>query len=120
MVSVDRFGPSLALAGEPSRVHIVACEPPHRLVVDHPETETRTWRIALTLSENADTTLLLFEQILPTDMDIAEVGPGWHWYLDRLAATLANVPMPDWAHYYPALRSTYSQGVSPLSSGSEA
>lgn len=95
-------------AGEPSTVHIVECEPPHRLVVDLPETETRTWRIALTLSEDADTTILLFEQIVPTDMDIAEVGPGWHWYLDRLAATLANVPMPDWGHYYPALRSTYS------------
>ena len=72
--------------GQPSTVHIVECEPPRRLVIDLPETETRTWRIALTLSEDADTTTLLFEQIVPPDMDIAEVGPGWHWYLDRLAA----------------------------------
>ena len=51
----------------------------------------------MTLSQNAATTVLLFEQIVPTDMDITEVGPGWHWYLDRLAATLHNVAMPDWA-----------------------
>ena len=94
--------------GQPSTVHIIECEPPRRLVIDLPETETRTWRIALTLTEDAGITILLFEQIVPPDMDIAEVGPGWHWYLDRLAAALANLPMPDWAHYYPALRSDYS------------
>jgi hypothetical protein len=27
--------------------------------------------------------------IVPPDTDIAEVEPGWHWYLDRLAAALA-------------------------------
>ncbi|MGH3983711.1 MAG: SRPBCC family protein [Pseudonocardiaceae bacterium] len=94
--------------GKPCTVHIVECEPPRRLVVDLPETESRSWRIALTLSANADATTLLFEQTVPTDLDIAEVGPGWHWYLDRLAATLASLPMPDWAHYYPALRSAYN------------
>lgn len=94
--------------GEPSTVHIAECEPPHRLVIDLPETDTRIWRIALTLSEDAGTTALLFEQTVPPDMDTADVGPGWHWYLDRLGASLADAPMPDWDHYYPALVSAYS------------
>lgn len=53
--------------GTPSTVHIVECAPPHRLVVDLSETETRSWRIALTLSEESGTTILLFEQIVPPD-----------------------------------------------------
>jgi len=94
--------------GEPSTVHIVECEPPRRLVVDLPESETRSWRIALTLSPEAGATTLLFEQTVPPEMNMADVGPGWHWYLDRLAASLAGAPMPDWNDYYPALSSTYS------------
>ncbi len=94
--------------GEPSMVHIVECEPPRHLMVDLPENETRSWRIALTLSEEAGTTTLLFAQTVPPEMDTADVGPGWHWYLDRLAASLASTPMPDWDDYYPALASAYS------------
>ncbi len=93
--------------GEPSTVHIIECDPPRRLVVDLPETQTRSWRIALTLSERAGTTMLLFEQTVPPDMSTADVGPGWHWYLDRLGASLAGSPMPDWDDYYPALVSVY-------------
>ncbi|MGQ0777928.1 MAG: SRPBCC domain-containing protein [Pseudonocardiales bacterium] len=94
--------------GEPSTVHIVDCESPCRLVVDVPEGETRSWRIALTLSEDAGTTTLLFEQAMPSEMDSTDVGPGWHWYLDRLTASLAGTSMPDWDDYYPALKSAYS------------
>lgn len=93
--------------GEPSTVHIIECQPPRRLVVDLPETATRSWRIALTLVRRGDTTTLLFEQSVPPEMDITEVGPGWHWYLDRLIAAVADAPMPDWNDYYPALASTY-------------
>ncbi|MGH3929734.1 MAG: SRPBCC family protein [Pseudonocardiaceae bacterium] len=93
--------------GEPSTVHILECEPPRRLMVDLPETETRSWRIALTLSWEADTTVLLFEQTVPSEMNMADVGPGWHWYLDRLTASLASAPMPNWDDYYPGLSSAY-------------
>lgn len=93
--------------GEPSPVHILECEPPRRLVVDLPESAARTWRIALTLSEEGGTTMLLFEQTVPADMDVTDVGPGWHWYLDRLDASLAGSPMPDWNDYHPALKSAY-------------
>jgi uncharacterized protein YndB with AHSA1/START domain len=91
--------------GEPSAVHILECEPPLRLLVDIRENE-RTWRIALTLSEESGATTLLFAQSMPPDMDSADVGPGWHWYLDRLAASLAGAPMPEWEDY-PALASDY-------------
>ncbi|MGH3913621.1 MAG: SRPBCC family protein [Pseudonocardiaceae bacterium] len=93
--------------GGPSTVHIVECEPPRRLVVEIPENETASWRIALTLSPEADTTVLLFEQIVPSEMNLADVGPGWHWYLDRLAASLTSAPMPNWDDYYPTLSSAY-------------
>jgi aminocarboxymuconate-semialdehyde decarboxylase len=91
--------------GEPATVHILECEPPLRLVVDVEENE-RTWRIRMTLSETSGTTTLLFAQTMPSDMDPADVGPGWHWYLDRLAASLADAPMPQWEDY-PALASHY-------------
>lgn len=94
--------------GEPSTVHIHECEAPHRLVVEVSEIEGGSWRIALTLSEEADTTTLLFEQTVPPQMHMTDVGPGWHWYLDRLAASLADTPMPDWDDYYPALKSAYA------------
>lgn len=94
--------------GEPSTVHILECEPPRRLMVEVLEGEARSWRIAVTLSEDAGTTTLLFEQAVPSEMDITDVGPGWHWYLDRLVASLAGTPMPDWDDYYPALKSAYS------------
>jgi len=94
--------------GEPSTVHIVECEPPGRLLVELPESETGSWRIALTLSQEAGTTTLLFEQAVPPEMNMTDVGPGWHWYLDRLAASLVGAPMPDWDDYYPALKSAYA------------
>jgi hypothetical protein len=96
--------------GEPSAVQIVECRPPHRLVVDISEAEGRSWHIAVTLTRDADATTLLFEQSIPPKMDPADVGCGWHWYLDRLAASLTGSAMPAWPDYYPALVSAYRGG----------
>lgn len=93
--------------GEPATVKIIECEPPSRLMVDLPENEARSWRVALTLSEEAGATVLVFEQALPPELSPADVGPGWHWYLDRLAASLVRAPMPAWEHY-PALAAAYA------------
>lgn len=94
--------------GDPWAIHILECEPPRRLVVDIPENEAPSWRIALTLAEEAEDTVLTFEQTLPPEVAAADAGPGWHWYLDRLAAVLAESPMPDWDDYYPALVPAYN------------
>jgi len=93
--------------GEPATVQIVECEPPHRLVVDISEAEGQSWHIAVSLARDAGATTLLFEQSLPSEMDPADVGCGWHWYLDRLAASLTGASMPAWSDYYPALASAY-------------
>ncbi|MGQ0773360.1 MAG: SRPBCC family protein [Pseudonocardiales bacterium] len=94
--------------GEPSTVHIIECESPRRLVVDVPEHGISSWRIALTLAAEGGATTLLFEQAIPPEMQMTDVGPGWHWYLDRLAASLTDTPMPDWNDYYPALSAVYA------------
>ena len=51
---------------EPVTVTVVECVPPRRLVVDFPETDERTWRVALTLAPQAGGTILRFEQPMPT------------------------------------------------------
>ena len=35
----------------------------------------------------------------PTGFSPTDVGPGWHWYLDRLGADLAGTPFPAWPDY---------------------
>jgi hypothetical protein len=37
--------------------------------------------------------------VLPTGFSPTDVGPGWHWYLDRLGADLAGTPFPAWPDY---------------------
>jgi uncharacterized protein YndB with AHSA1/START domain len=96
--------------GEPATVHIVECRPPHRLVVDVTQPNQEVWRIAVTLATEDGATTLLFEQAVPPDTEPADVAVGWHWYLDRMAASLTGAPMPAWDDYYPALVSAYRDG----------
>ena len=86
----------------PAPVAILECAPPRRLVVDIPEAEGRTWRVAVTLSDEAGRTVLRFEQRIAEGLDPADVEAGWRWYLDRLGASLRGDPMPAWADYAPA------------------
>jgi hypothetical protein len=37
------------------------------------------------------------------------MGPGWDYYLDRLAAARAGRPLPEWDQYYPAFSSHYKE-----------
>ncbi len=85
----------------PVGVRIVECEAPRRLVVDIPENEHRSWRIALTLTEDAAGTALVLEQCLSDGLDAGDLSAGWSWYLDRLAAALRGQPMPVWEDYLP-------------------
>jgi uncharacterized protein YndB with AHSA1/START domain len=86
----------------PVTVTIVECEPPRRLVVDIPETDERSWRVAVTLSEEGGGTVLLFEQHVVEGVPAADVEAGWNWYLDRLGASLHGGPVPAWTDYAPA------------------
>jgi hypothetical protein len=85
----------------PVTVTVLECRPPRHLVVDVPERDGGTWRIAVTLDDASGRTVLRFAQRLVPGMEPADVEAGWRWYLDRLGATLHGEPMPDWADYWP-------------------
>jgi uncharacterized protein YndB with AHSA1/START domain len=85
----------------PATVTIVECDAPRRLVVDIPGPGDAAWRIAVTLQDGADATLLRFEQPLAEGFETADIEAGWSWYLDRLGAALLGGPMPAWANYAP-------------------
>jgi uncharacterized protein YndB with AHSA1/START domain len=92
---------------EPQPVKIVTCEPPTDLVVDMPGPDA-TWNLAVNLSADAGITTLVFIQRLAESDDVSSIGPGWHYYLDRLAAVVAGTPLPDvWDEYFPALEDSY-------------
>ncbi|MFP5072381.1 SRPBCC family protein [Pseudonocardia nantongensis] len=87
--------------GPPEAVRIVDCVPPHRLAVTIGVPDAGPpWEITAELAADRDApgggTVLEFRQVLADGFSPADAGPGWHWYLDRLAAVLSGGPMPGW------------------------
>jgi uncharacterized protein YndB with AHSA1/START domain len=91
----------------PEEVYLVeACEPPHRFVVRSREAAAFSadgtgprvaWQHTLELAEESGVTTLTFTQVVPdgpvgADM-AANVGPGWDYYLDRLAGSLEGADL---------------------------
>lgn len=92
----------------PQTVTILECEPPTRLVVELPSPDG-TWRLSVSLRARADGTALVFAQRLAQPYDASSIGPGWHYYLDRLGAVVADTVVPDsWDDYYPSLQGDYA------------
>jgi uncharacterized protein YndB with AHSA1/START domain len=92
----------------PQTVTILECRPPTRLVVDVPSPDG-IWRLSVTLQEASGATTLVFTHRLAEPYDVSDIGPGWHFYLDRLGAVVADTPVPDkWDDYYPSLRGAYT------------
>jgi uncharacterized protein YndB with AHSA1/START domain len=84
--------------GSPMRYDIDACEPPRLLSVSA-RSEYGTWKLTLALSQHDDTTTLVFRH---HDVDrgaAGEIGAGWEWYLDRLAASIAGTAPPTLADF---------------------
>ncbi|TDE54473.1 SRPBCC family protein [Nonomuraea mesophila] len=92
-------------------LRIEACEPPHRLTVSALD-EFGAWRVELLLSESAGTTELRFIQHLDDPGLAGDVGPGWEYYLDLLAASRDGSPAPGFGDYHPAMQAYY-RGLSP-------
>lgn len=94
---------------------IDVCEPPHQLLVTTTsvtEDGTQSWRLRMSLAEQDGVTTLTFAQ---DTQEMAEgVGPGWHYYLDRMVAaeTSGDVTAIDFADYHPALASHYRDAFS--------
>lgn len=87
---------------DPTDVRIHACAPPRHLAVEFPAPENQSWLIDLTVEPHGDGAVLVFAQRLVDGIRAEDVDAGWRWYLDRLGASLAGTPMPDWSAYAPA------------------
>jgi uncharacterized protein YndB with AHSA1/START domain len=97
--------------GQPwTNVLIEACEAPHRLAVQMKD-DHGDWRIALTLTQTGDTTELRFSQPLSDPSSVGDIGPGWEYYLDMLAAAREGKPLPSFEDYYPSQRAHYLADV---------
>lgn len=88
----------------PEEVYLVAvCEPPRRLVLRSRDAASFradgsgprvAWQHTLELDEAGGVTTLTFTQVVPNgpagaDM-VANVGPGWDYYLDRLVTMFSG------------------------------
>lgn len=96
---------------EPAR--ILACDPPTRLVVEL-GVQDPPWHLSVSLAETGSGTTMTLVQTLTDDIDVADVGPGWEFYADRLTAALMRRDMPDWDAdgYLEALSPHYAQSRS--------
>ena len=74
------------------------CRPGEALTVSS-ETGLGTWRLTLLLVPSEDGTTLEFRHEDLDRSQLAQIGPGWEWYLDRLAAVLAGTPLPGIAEF---------------------
>jgi len=89
-------------------VTILECAQPARLAVEMP-TPDGPWRLSVSLRERDGGTTLVFTHRLAEPYDASSIGPGWHYYLDRLAAVVARSAVPDtWDDYYPSLKGEYA------------
>ncbi len=92
----------------PQTVTVLECQPPTRLLVELPSPDG-TWRLSVSLRAQASGTTLVFTQRLAQPYDASSIGPGWHYYLDRLGAVVTNTVVPDtWDDYYPSLQDAYA------------
>jgi uncharacterized protein YndB with AHSA1/START domain len=85
---------------------IEACEPPRRLAVSTVD-EAGEWHLELLLSHDAGRTSLTLVHHLTSTEGVAEVGPGWEYYLDMLTATREGSALPSFDDYYPAMKPFY-------------
>lgn len=83
-----------------SDVRIDACTPPHHLAVESVDA-SGTFRLELHLRERAGVTTLEFVQHLDSLDGVAELGPGWEFYLDRLVSARDGAALPEWSRYEP-------------------
>lgn len=83
------------------------CAPPTRLVVELPSPDG-IWHLSVALQAQGGSTTLVFTQRLAEPYDASSIGPGWHYYFDRLSAVIAGRAVPkNWDDYYPSLKDAY-------------
>ncbi len=87
----------------PAECIIRDCRPPHSFAAETGVC-SNVWPLRFELRQEADTTELVFAQ-RASDESLGSVGPGWEYYLDRLASVLAGAEASEvnWEDYYPRL-----------------
>ena len=75
------------------RFDIGACEPPRLLSVSAIN-DYGHWQLTVELSAVGATTALELRQEEVDPGSLAETGPGWEWYLDRLVAAITEQELP--------------------------
>jgi uncharacterized protein YndB with AHSA1/START domain len=91
-----------------SHAEILACEPPTHLAVSTND-PGGAWLLEVTLTPiDSEHTGLRFVHHLDEEANSEEIGPGWEYYLDALAAAMNDNPMPDFDDYWPSLASAYA------------
>ncbi|MFC7465757.1 SRPBCC family protein [Brachybacterium sp. GCM10030252] len=92
---------------EPEEFAITECSPPHRFAADT-SVGDGAWHLRFELSHEDGITTVVFAQALGDD-PLGSVGPGWEYYLDRLARTLEGEDADDvdWHSYYPSMSEYY-------------
>lgn len=67
------------------------------------------WRMEALLrpAERQATELRLVHHLTGT-AGVEEIGPGWEYYLDMLAAAVAGTERPAFGDYYPAQRTYFA------------
>jgi len=88
---------------------ILAWDPPRVLEYEWHQAiiEASTVRFELTADGDATVLKLIHRWLSPRNAN--GFIPGWHAYLDRLAAHLAGDEIPDWSERYEQLKGGYSQ-----------
>jgi uncharacterized protein YndB with AHSA1/START domain len=88
-----------------TNVKIDRCEAPRHVTVT--SEGPYAWTLSVTLTQTGDTTEMRFVHHEIDKKMIGDVGAGWEFYLDMLAAVRANEKLPVWDDYYPALKQYY-------------
>lgn len=89
--------------GAPSEPYVIdVCEEPTRLRVHNEGDDAeQLWTLDLRLAEEEGVTTLRFLQVLTDTSSVHHVGPGWEYYLDRMADTVrtGEVATTTWDGY---------------------
>jgi len=101
-----------------STARIESCDPPSRLEITTSD-EGGSWHLEIRLAERGEHTELTFVQHREDTEGVAEIGPGWEYYLDNLVASREDRPLPSFDDYYPAMKD-YFLGESASVTGSQS
>lgn len=94
----------------PIRYSVDRCEPPRLLQVSS-STGFGDWDLELRVEPAGAGSTLALSHLVTDPASIDSIGPGWEYYLDRLAAAIAGADPDavDWADYFPAMQSYYRE-----------